>query len=223
MADAIAPQDDQARLLTKGMKWLLKVASVLVLIAGIQLFVQTEYTNTFFAWTIAPPKNLFITAAFLGAGYWSSCLSEWLSSNEPIWARARVAVASALVFSCMNLVATLLHLNRFHFNSQNPTTLIATYAWLVVYVAVPPVILILLIGQSKTLGVDPPRQQPLSRWVRLVATGAGGCDAGVRYGHVSAASDCCFSMAVELNTADCEGDRPSKLKAYLSTLTKLSN
>jgi hypothetical protein len=47
------------------MRWLLLAAGFLVLLAGFQLFILTEYTDRYFAWAIQP----FITAAFLGAGY----------------------------------------------------------------------------------------------------------------------------------------------------------
>ena len=76
------------RELSLGMRGLLVAASVLVFLAGFQLFILTEQTEHYFAWTIQPP----LTAAFLGAGYWSSFLLEFLASRERIWARARVAV-----------------------------------------------------------------------------------------------------------------------------------
>ena len=44
------------------------VASVLVLAAGVQLFVLTEHTDRYFSWTVAPA----LTAATLGAFYWTS-------------------------------------------------------------------------------------------------------------------------------------------------------
>jgi len=40
----------------------------LLFIAAIQLFVLSEQTETYFAWTFAAP----ISAAFMGAGYWSA-------------------------------------------------------------------------------------------------------------------------------------------------------
>ena len=58
--------------LAPGMRWLLFAAAVLVLLAGLQLFVFTGRTGAFFAWTIANP----LAAAFLGAGYWASCLDR---------------------------------------------------------------------------------------------------------------------------------------------------
>lgn len=40
---------------TAGTRWVLAVASVLVFLVGIQLFVLTEATDRFFAWTIGSP------------------------------------------------------------------------------------------------------------------------------------------------------------------------
>ena len=51
------------RSLTKGMRWLLLVASVLVFIIGIPLFLLSGQTDRYFAWTVSVP----LTAAFLGA------------------------------------------------------------------------------------------------------------------------------------------------------------
>jgi len=51
---------------TFGMSRMLLLASVLVFIIGIPLFVLPELTEINFAWTI----NVPLTAAFLGAAYW---------------------------------------------------------------------------------------------------------------------------------------------------------
>ena len=63
--------------LVPGVRWLLYTAAVLVLLAGFQLFVFTERTNTYFAWTIVNP----LAAAFLGAGYWASFAIEALAAT----------------------------------------------------------------------------------------------------------------------------------------------
>src|SRR5262245_3625010 len=73
------------RSLTPGMRWLLFTASVLVLLAGIQLLVFTGHTGQFFAFTIANP----LAAAFLGAAYWGAVLIEALAGWQPSWANAR--------------------------------------------------------------------------------------------------------------------------------------
>ena len=63
------------RPLTVGLRWLLLVASGLVFLAGVQLFIGTEQTDLYFAWTIMPP----LTAASLGAAYWASFVLEFLA------------------------------------------------------------------------------------------------------------------------------------------------
>lgn len=149
---------------TKGMQRLLFAASLLVLSAGILLYLLTDYTDTYFAWTITPP----LTAAFLGAGYWASFLLELLSARERVWARARLAVPAILVFTTLTLILTLLHLDRFHFTRTVFITLAVTWVWLVVYASVPVVMTILLVAQLRQPGRDPDRHTPLPWWVRLV-------------------------------------------------------
>ena len=67
--EATAPRPPGALAAVKpiapAMRWLLFAAAVLVFTAGFQLFVLTEHTGTYFAWTIANP----LAAAFLGASY----------------------------------------------------------------------------------------------------------------------------------------------------------
>src|SRR5207244_4892791 len=104
MAPMDAPAAAAIRPLAAGLRRLLLVASGLVFLAGVPLFLGTEHTDLYFAWTIAPP----LIAAFLGAAYWASCLLELLSAREQTWARARLAVPAVLVFTTLMLVATLL-------------------------------------------------------------------------------------------------------------------
>src|SRR5712692_507014 len=96
---------------TLGMRRLLYVASALVFISGVQLFVLTDHTDRFFAWTIHPG----LTAAFLGGGYLASFFLEFLSARERVWAQARLAVPAVLTFTVLTLVVTLVHRDRFHF------------------------------------------------------------------------------------------------------------
>jgi hypothetical protein len=151
--------------LVPGMRWLLFVAAILVLLAGVQLFVFTERTNTYFAWTIVNP----LAAAFLGAGYWASVAIEALAGRQRIWANARIAVPAVLAFTMLTLVATLLHLKKFHFSSSSPAaTRAVTWAWLAIYVLVPVLMVIVLVVQARTPGSDPPRSASLPRWVYVV-------------------------------------------------------
>jgi hypothetical protein len=155
------------RPLTALMRWVLIVASGLVLLAGFQLFILTEETSRYFAWTINPP----ITAAFLGAAYWASFFLEFLAARERSWSRARIAVPAILLFTVITLVTTLIHIDRFHLASPEPFAQLAAWIWLGIYVLVPPLLLAALVGQFREKGVDEPRYLPLPSWLRGILLG----------------------------------------------------
>lgn len=149
---------------TPGMRLMLLVASALVFTIGISLFVLTEQTERFFAWTIASP----LTAAFLGAAYWASAVLELMASRERAWCNARIAVPAVLLFTTLTLVVTLLHSDRFHFGAPLLITRVGTWTWLLVYALVPLILGALLVLQLRLPGDDLPRAQPLppaARWV----------------------------------------------------------
>jgi hypothetical protein len=150
--------------LSKGIRLILLAASILVLAAGLDLTFLTEQTATSFAWTI----QSFMTAAFLGAGYLASFFVEFLAYREKTWANARVAVPSVFLFTTLTLVATLLHLDKFHLNSPIFSAMVAAYLWLAIYIAVPIAMLILLIYQIRLHGSTPKRKATLYTWMRLV-------------------------------------------------------
>jgi hypothetical protein len=147
------------------MRYLLFVAAVLVLLAGFELFVFTERTDTFFAWTIVNP----LAAAFLGGSYWASFAIEALAGRQTVWANARIAVPAVLVFTLLTLTATLIHLDKFHLGSQFAArTRFVTVAWIVIYALVPLLMLIVLVVQARTPGSDPPRAAALPGWVYVI-------------------------------------------------------
>lgn len=160
------------------MRRLLGGAALLVFIAGVQLFVFTEQTERFFAWTIRNP----LTAAFLGAAYWSSGVLELLAARETVWARARIAVPAVLLFTGLTLATSLVHIDQFHLGPEQPLEAQGlAWVWLAIYAVVPFVLLILLLVQVRQPAGDPPPQRPLPLWLRgliaaqsavLVATGA---------------------------------------------------
>jgi hypothetical protein len=145
------------------------VDSVLVGAAGVQLYLLAEHTNRFFAWTVVPP----LTAAFLGGAYWASLPLLVGAARQVTWAHARLAVYGVLLFTIATLAATLLHLQRFHLGSPDPVARGAAWAWVVVYVVVPPALLVLLVRQRHVPGGDPPRRGLLPGWVRLALAGLG--------------------------------------------------
>ncbi len=163
---SVAAEEQRAagalRPLVPGMRRLLFTASVLVLLAGLQLFVFTGRTDHFFAWTIANP----LSAAFLGAAYWASVALEALAGRQALWANARIAVPAVLVFTVLTLAATVTHLGQLHLGARFPAgTQIVTVTWIAIYVLVPALLLILLAVQARTPGADPPRSARLPGWL----------------------------------------------------------
>lgn len=148
------------RPLTTGMRRLLYVASGLVALAGFQLFVLTDHTDRYFSWTIAPG----LTAAFLGAGYAASFFLEFLSARRTAWVDARHSVPAVLAFTVLTEIATLLHLEKFHFHERLVWAGAAAWVWIGIYTLVPIAMVALLPGQLRVQGVDPPKRAPLPSW-----------------------------------------------------------
>ena len=152
------------RPVTAGMRRMLYLAAALVFGAGFPLLVFTEYTDKLFPWTIDPP----LTAAFLGACYWSAGVLEWAAARERLWCRARVAVPGVLLFTILTCIPTVANLG--HFNMRSP----ATYAWVAIYFGVPPVLGWLWWRQAAVRGEDEPRSLPLPGFMRAGYWALGG-------------------------------------------------
>lgn len=168
MAEASPPPSP--RPLHPWMRWILYAASLLVFLAGFQLFVLTEQTATYFAWTVLPP----ITASSLGAAYWAAVPVEFLAARQRTWARARVAVPGVWTFTTLTLIVTLVHVDRFHFSSPDPAPRAAAWLWLGIYAGVPAAMLLVGHLQWRRPGGEPPRERPLPLWLRLYFAGEGG-------------------------------------------------
>ena len=136
-----------------------------MLLAGVQLLFFTERTATHFAWTIQPP----LTAAFLGSAYWAAAAFEWSAARARTWADARIAVPAVFVFTVLTLIATLLHLDKFHLGSSfGLGTQFVTWAWIAIYAVVPILMVVLWLRQRTAPGVDPPRTHPYPMWLRVL-------------------------------------------------------
>ena len=143
--DTPVEASSSARPLISGMRAMFIVSCVTVSLAGFQLFVLSEYTDRFFAWTIDVP----LTAAFLGASYWGSFALVLVASRQQAWARARIAVPGVWLFTVLTLIATLIHIDLFRMDS------VFGWAWLVVYVVVPVGYGVFWVRQLRIAGGDP--------------------------------------------------------------------
>jgi hypothetical protein len=156
--------------LTAGMRRLLIFTAGLGVIIGVQLFVLTESTERYFAWTI----NIPLSAAFLGGAYWGGVTLLMLAARERLWARARIAVPPMVILSIAMLGATFLHLDLFHIRGTAPLAARgAAYGWIASYALVPLGLVVLWVGQRRGPGPQPPRIHRLRRWLRW-ALGAHG-------------------------------------------------
>jgi hypothetical protein len=156
------------RRLLPAMRLLLLAFAVLTALAVVALFVLSENTEKTFAWTIQPP----VTAAFLGAGYAAGFVLVVLSMRDPVWAHSRVPVLTILVFVVLTLVATLLHVNRMHFDDDFAGLSVlsrgAAWFWLAVYVVLPTFMAVLVWRQERAPGRDPAPEHPVPRALRVV-------------------------------------------------------
>ncbi|WP_298908141.1 hypothetical protein [uncultured Aliiroseovarius sp.] len=156
---------------TDAMRWMLLVAAVLVTVIGAPLFLLPDKTAFLFSWTVNPP----VTAAFLGGAYLAAGLVEFRASQDTTWESARIAVPAVWIFTTMTLIATLLHIDKFHFGAEfAPFTQFVTWVWLAVYGLVPIVMGALWVLQLRKTSKDGPRANPMAGWMRTVLWGQAG-------------------------------------------------
>jgi hypothetical protein len=140
-----ATTDSQAGLTLYSRLVLFGLVLPLLFIAGIQLFVLSAQTETYFAWTFATP----ISAAFMGAGYWAAMFHAYTGVRAKAWAFVRSSLPAALTATGLLSITTFLHLDKFHLGSPLFITRLVTWVWIVVYVLVPPILAIAWIIQSR--------------------------------------------------------------------------
>jgi hypothetical protein len=141
-----------ARPLTPDLRAVLAAFALLALMAGVLLFGLAEETDRFFSWTIQPP----LTAAFLGAAYWSACVLIGWTARQSTWEEAAPALVPVSVIAVLLLAATLVHLDKFDLDS------VFGWFWLIVYAGVPPLLATLAWRQSNVPPVAVPEAAPAS-------------------------------------------------------------
>lgn len=134
----------------------------LLFIAGIQLFILSTQTETYFAWTFALP----LAAAFMGAGYWAAIFHAYSGARAKGWEFVRSSMPAALTATTMLTITTYLHLDKFHLDSPLFITRFVTWVWIAVYVLVPPILAIAWIIQARLPGAHVKGQHPLPAWMR---------------------------------------------------------
>lgn len=156
--------------LLPGTRFLLVAFATLTFAAFVALFVLAPSTDRYFAWTIAPP----LTAAWLGAAYGSGCVLVLLALRVGVWSRIRVPFATVLVFTTLTLVASGLHLDKFHFGADGGVARFAAWFWMTIYVMVPVGMLVMLLLQERRAVRRPSTGTPLPRGLAAALAVQGG-------------------------------------------------
>jgi hypothetical protein len=160
--DMIASKAEPQDLTTYSRFVLYGLVLPLLFIAGVQLFVLSEQTETYFAWTFAAP----LPAAFMGAGYWSAMFHAYSGARANAWAKVRTSMPAALTATGLLTITTFLHLDKFHFDSPLFITRFVTWVWMIIYIVVPPILAIAWITQSRLPGAHVKGRHPLPAWMR---------------------------------------------------------
>jgi hypothetical protein len=117
-------------------------------LGGLSLYIFSERTDEFFAWTIGAP----LTAALMGAAYWAALPTFLMALLSREWQRVRILFVSTFMFSLLVVAITLRHLDAFHLDSGPFLAQLAAWIWLVAYVAIPALMLLGLILQERAGG-----------------------------------------------------------------------
>lgn len=133
-----------------------RVSAALALIAGLLLFAGATRTDDYFSWTIAPAQ----TAAFLGAAYWAAAVLFAWASTQIDWERIRIAAFAELTVAVLLLIATQLHLDKFHSNLYG-------YFWVAVYAIAAPALIYLVAVRIGAGPGDPRPRLPMPAALRL--------------------------------------------------------
>ncbi len=154
---------------THRMRQLLTVAGVLVVIIGLPLYFVPQNSNEYFSWTV----RLDLSAAFLGGSYLAAAVIEFSAARERTWANARIAVPAVLVFTLLTLLITLGNENQYNYDAPGFIQSAGTWAWLAVYVVVPPIMMVMLWLELRHGGRDPDRLRPIPTPLRVSAAVGG--------------------------------------------------
>ncbi|MEA3510540.1 MAG: hypothetical protein U9R51_03805 [Actinomycetota bacterium] len=152
-----------------GMRRLLAVAGTLVVIIGLPLYLVPQNSGDYFSWSVQPA----LSAAFLGGAYLAAGVIEFSAARQRVWANARIAVPAVLAFTLLTLFITLGNNDQYNYQAPGFVQSFGTWAWLLVYVVVPPIMAIVLGVQLFRGGADPIRSRPIPVALRGVLAAGG--------------------------------------------------
>lgn len=152
-----------------GTRALLVAFAGFTLLAAVDLSVFTTVTERYFAWTIVAQPG----AAFLGAAYAAGFVLSLLCLRRQRWSEVRIAVSTVSAFTVVTLVATVLHLDRFHLFAGGSVARFAAWLWLVVYVVVPVLSVVVIVRQERRRPTPVRVRRPMPNWLTALLAGQG--------------------------------------------------
>ena len=161
---------EPVRQTSDAMRWLVVPFTLLAGLGALQLYVFPQDTDRFFAWTLKPQHS----AMFMGAGFAAGVALTVLSFRRQAWAVTRTAAYAIFVFVVAMTIATFIHIDLMHLDSDVGTAQLAAWGWTVVYTVIAPVLGILIYLQHRQPGVDPERTHPLPPGLRWALAAEGG-------------------------------------------------
>ncbi|MCA1839290.1 MAG: hypothetical protein LC723_03015 [Actinobacteria bacterium] len=129
-------------------KWLVRpllVAQIVLLALGLDLTLAPALSDRFFSWTIKPP----ITAGVLGAYYLAAFFLLTVAMRGRLWSRVKLILPGGIAFSMLAIVATFMHLGKFHLHGAGTFAKVVTWVWIIAYLALPPALLAPVPAQLK--------------------------------------------------------------------------
>lgn len=142
------------RRITRGMRGMLYVFTVLSFTAGALLTTLSEQTDVAFAWDLAPPMS----AVFVGAVYMTIAMLMLWAARQHDWSRAAVIMPAILVVTTLLLATSLEHIEQF----DGPLGVF----WIAVYGLVPPLEVVMLAIQLTAPGTATARSARLPLGLR---------------------------------------------------------
>ncbi len=98
-----------------------------LLLAFVALYMQPDHTDVNFAWTVLPRTS----ALLMGAGYTAGAYFFARLLTDRRWHRVQAGFLPITAFTVCMLLATLLHLDRFHAGAWS------FYLWTIIYIITP--------------------------------------------------------------------------------------
>jgi hypothetical protein len=142
--------------------WLVGLAT---LTGGLSLYAFARRADMSFAWTIKAP----ITAAFIGAGYWSATVGLALAAMTREWQRVRIVFVVGVALTTLMLVPTFIYLDQFHLDEGTAAQKELAWFWLVLYLSLPLILATAFARQERAGGRDEYEvDEPLLDGFRLV-------------------------------------------------------